>query len=184
MAAKKKLQIAPFDDVKIIGINAPLIDYKMAWNINQKLCIDLTRYDDILLGNNEYSFFYYTAGDSCNVYDLIALSRNGKAWINLSPHVDYLFIIRNEISDERLEDIISNLRETKNVAHAFLLEVTKNFDPFLESIEMHEILIMKMLSPQRKLSELREEIIRKRNKERGLPEKQTPSESRFIPIDG
>ena len=184
MAAKKKLQLAPFDDVKIIGINAPLIDYKMAWNINQKLCIDLTRYDDILLGDSEYSFFYYTAGDCCNVYDLISLSRNGKTWINLSPHVDYLFIIRNEISDERLENIIGNLRETKNVAHAFLLEVTKNFDPFLESIEMHEILIMKMLSPQRKLSELREEIIRKRNKERGLPEKQTPSESRFIPIDG
>lgn len=184
MAAKNKLQIAPLDDVKIIGINAPLTDYKMAWNINQKLCIDLTRYNDILLGDNEYSFFYYTAGDNCNVYDLISLSRNEKTWIRLSPHVDYLFIIRNEISDERLENIIGNLRETKNVAHAFLLEVTKNFDPFLESIEMHEIFIMKMLSPKRKLSELREEIIRKRNKERGLPEKQTPSESRFIPIDG
>ena len=174
MAAKNKLQIAPLDDVKIIGINAPLTDYKMAWNINQKLCIGLTRYDDICLGGNAYSFYYYTAGDYCNVYDLVSLSHNEKTWIRLTPHVDFLFIIRNEISDERLETTIRNLRETKNVAHAFLLDITKNFDPFLETIEMHEISIMKMLSPRRKLSELREEIIRKRNKERGLPESQTP----------
>ena len=184
MAAKNKLQIAPLDDVKIIGINAPLTDYKMAWNINQKLCIDLTRYDDISLGGGEYSFYYYTAGEYCNVYDLISLSRNERTWINLSPHIDYLFIIRNEISDERLENIIKSLRETKNVAHAFLIDITKNFDPFLETIEMHEISIMKILSPRRKLSEWREEIIRKRNKERGLPEKQTPSKSSFIPING
>ena len=184
MSVKKKLQLAPFDDIKIIGINAPLIDYKMAWNINQKLCIDLTRYDDISLGGGEYSFYYYTAGEYCNVYDLISLSRNERTWINLSPHIDYLFIIRNEISDERLENIIKSLRETKNVVHAFLIDITKNFDPFLETIEMHEISIMKILSPRRKLSEWREEIIRKRNKERGLPEKQTPSKSSFIPING
>lgn len=90
MSVKKKLQLAPFDDIKIIGINAPLIDYKMAWNINQKLCIDLTRYDDISLGGGEYSFYYYTAGEYCNVYDLISLSRNERTWINLSPHIDYL----------------------------------------------------------------------------------------------
>lgn len=176
MAAKKKLQLAPFDDIKIIGINAPLTDYKMAWNINQKLSLDLTRYDDIPLGDSEYSFFYYTAGDYCNVYDLISLSRNEKTWISLTPHVDYLFVIRNEISDEALDGIIKSLRETKNVAHAYLLDISKKFDPFLETIEMHEISIMKMLSPRRKLSELREEIIKKRNKERGLTERQTPSE--------
>lgn len=168
MATKSKIQLAPFDDIKLIGINTTLVDYKMAWSINNKLSVELTRYTDIAIRNMEYSFYYYTAGERCNVYDLISLVREEKAWLNLSPHIDYLFIIRNEIDDERLESIIKSLREIKGVVYAFLVEVTKNLDPFLETIELHEISIQEKLSERRNLDEVKKEIKEKKEMESSL----------------
>lgn len=173
MATKTKIQLAPFDDIKLIGINTTLVDYKMAWSINKKLCLDLTRYTDIPIGATEYSFFYYTAGDQYNVYDLVSLTRGHLSWMNLSPHVDYLFIIRNEITDERLEDMIRNLREIKGVVHAFLVDVTKNLDPFLERIELHEISIQEKLATRRDLEDVKQELKEKLKMESGLQDAQT-----------
>lgn len=168
MATKTKIQLASFDDIKLIGINTTLVDYKMAWSINKKLSIELTRYTDIAIRNTEYSFYYYTAGDHCNVYDLISLVREEKSWINLSPHVDYLFIIRNDIDNDRLTGIIKSLREIKGVVYAFLVEVTKNLDPFLETIELHEISIQEKLSERRNLDEVKKEIKKKKEMESSL----------------
>lgn len=171
MAAKKKLQLAPFDDIKVIGINTTLLDYKMAWNINQAFCLDLTRYADISIKGVDYSFYYYTAGDKYNVYDLVALTREEKSWMNLSPHVDYILIIRNEISEDRLQNLINSIRGIKGVVHAFLVNLTKEFDPFLETIELHEISIQDSLSIRRNLDELRRDILEKRKS--GLSVRQT-----------
>ena len=173
MAVKRKLQLASFDDIKIVGINTPLADYKIAWHINKKLCLDLIRYTDIPIDGNEYSYFYYAAGERCNIYDLVALSRDHSSWMNLTPHVDYLLFIRNEITDERLSEIIRNLREIKGVAHAFLVEITKNLDPFLEKIELHEISIQEKLATRRDLEEVKKEMKEKKKKESGQQAEQT-----------
>lgn len=162
MVARKKLQIAPFDDIKVIGINTTLLDYKMAWNINRALCLDLTRYADIPIKGVDFSFYYHSAGEQCNVYDLVALTRQEKSWMNLSPHVDYILIIRNEIAEDRLQNFVKGIRGIKGVIHAFLVDLTKDFDPFLEMIELHEISIQESLSVRRNLDELRRDIMEKR----------------------
>ena len=44
----RKIQIASFEDTTVVGINSSMVDYKLAWNINTKLSIDLVRYDDLI----------------------------------------------------------------------------------------------------------------------------------------
>ena len=68
-----KIQIASFDDTTVIGINSTLIDYKLAWSINNKLSLDLARYDDLIFEGAPFSFFYYNAGENYNVYNLVSL---------------------------------------------------------------------------------------------------------------
>ncbi len=142
MAPKNTLQPAPFDDIHIIGINTTLIDYKMAWYLNDTLKMNFVRYDDIKLDDDgtEYSFFYYDAGENRNTYNLIALTRNHKMWIKLNPRTDYLLIVRNPITDTRLTEIVKSITSINNVTLAFVIDINKNKDinNILATIELHE----------------------------------------------
>ena len=68
-----KIQIASFDDTTVVGINSALVDYKLACSINNKLSLDLARHDDLIFEGAPFSFFYYTAGENYNVYNLVSL---------------------------------------------------------------------------------------------------------------
>ena len=97
----KKIQIASFDDTTVIGINSSLPDYKLAWSINKQLSIDLVRYDDLEFEGAEFSFFYYTAGENYNVYNLVSLVRKDRVLYSFNPRLDYLFLIQNSLTAER-----------------------------------------------------------------------------------
>ena len=53
---EKKIKIASFDDTVVVGINSALVDYKLAWNINNKLSLDLIRYDDLIFEGAPFWF--------------------------------------------------------------------------------------------------------------------------------
>ena len=88
-----KIQIASFDDTTVVGINTTLVDYKLAWGINNKLALDLARYDDLVFEGAPFSFFYYTAGENYNVYNLVSLVCKEKVLFPFKPRLDYLFLI-------------------------------------------------------------------------------------------
>ena len=69
----KKIQIASFDETTVVGINTALVDFKLAWNLNNTLSLDLVRYDDLVFEGVPFSFFYYNAGENYNVYNLVSL---------------------------------------------------------------------------------------------------------------
>lgn len=142
MAIKKnKLQVATFDDIHILGINSTLIDYKLAYYINEKLNFNLVRLKDILLDEAlPYAFFYYNAGENRNAYNLVSLRYKDNLCIKLNPHIDYLLIVRNHLNAERLAQIVKTLREIKEVNYAYTmdLKLSPAMDVLLERIEMHE----------------------------------------------
>lgn len=141
MKKNKLLVAAPFDDIHIIGVNSTLVDYKLAYYLNEKFLFNFVRLKDILLDeNNPYAFFYYNAGENRNAYNLVSLRYKEHLCIKLNPHIDYLLIIRNPVSTERLAQIIQTLREMKEVTYAYTLELSRNptVDVLLERIEMHE----------------------------------------------
>lgn len=138
---KTKLSIAPFDDIQIIGINTTLIDYKLAYYFNEILRYKFIRMKEILLDDIlPYAFFYYNAGENRNAYNLVSLRCKDHLCIKLNPHIDYLLIIRNPITPERLEQTVKQIRGLKDVTYAYPLDLSKipSIDVLLEQIEIHE----------------------------------------------
>jgi hypothetical protein len=130
----KKIKIASFDDTTVVGINSSLPDHKLAWCVNNALAIDLSRYDDLIFEGAPFAFFYYNAGENCNVYNLVSLNSRDRVLYPFKPRLDYLFLIQNTLAVERQTAIMRGLRQTEGITHAFVLEKDKNLRFVLETI--------------------------------------------------
>jgi hypothetical protein len=146
---KKTLHSQPFDDILLLGIATTLPDYKLAWHLNNSLSIDLIKHDDIFpeqySEQEGFSFYLYDQGENMNVFNLVSLQSNGNRWIKLRVSTDYLFIIRNALDQERLDQITRAIRNIPQIVHAFVVDTqkTKGIDILLETIEFHEMEILK-----------------------------------------
>lgn len=142
MAKKKtKLCIEPFDDIRIIGINTGMPDYKLAWNLNKELNINLVKYKDISPNKvDSFSFYFYDAGENSNAYNLVALSNKDKKWVFFVPQTDFLFIIRNYIGETDFQQLLNKVKIIPDIHHSYIIDLEKNkkIDVILESIEFHE----------------------------------------------
>lgn len=153
-----KIKIASFDDTTVVGINSAWVDYKLAWSINNKLSLDLARYDDLVFEGVPFSFFYYTAGENYNVYNLVSLVSRDKVLFPFRPRLDYLFLIQNTLSAERQINIMRGLREIEGVVHAFVLEKDKNLRQVLETIADCEQQMMNKKKQQNNINAIREKM--------------------------
>ena len=77
------------------------------------------RYDDLEFEGTEFSFFYYTAGENYNVYNLVSLVRKDKVLYSFNPRLDYLFLIQNSLTAERRLNLIQSIRAAEGIVHAF-----------------------------------------------------------------
>lgn len=130
-----------FDDVKIIGLTTTLIDYKLAFAINEKLGIRLVRYNDILSYDGDlYPFFHYDSGENDNAYNLISINENGKKWIKLPIQTDFLFVIRNFITEGALNEKITAIRSIPYISYTYEIDLDSNDETgeVVECIELHE----------------------------------------------
>ena len=163
--AKNKIRVASFEDTFAIGINCGLPDYKLAWFVNRKLGIDFTREEDLYDGGIPFSFFYYTGGENCQVYNLVSIQSQNKTLLDFNPRLDYLLVIRNGVLPEKIDFIIKNLREIEGIVHAFLLDINKGkaLKQALELIELQEIYLLEKIKKQNSLEYVRQEVLRRRN---------------------
>ena len=145
-----KIQIASFDDTTVVGINTTLVDYKLAWGINNKLALDLARYDDLVFEGAPFSFFY----------NLVSLVCKEKVLFPFKPRLDYLFLIQNTLTAERQINIMRSLREIEGVVHAFVLEKDKNLRQVLETIADCEQQMVTKKKKQNDLNAVREKMRR------------------------
>lgn len=138
---KNKLIVAPFDDIHLIGVNSTLVDYKLAYCFNNVLKFNFVRLGEILLDNVlPYAFFYYNEGENSCAYNLVAMRNKEHVSVRLNPQIDYLLIVRNHITTERLNQLVRNIRGMSGVTYAYLMDLDKipALDTLLERIEMHE----------------------------------------------
>lgn len=138
---KNKLVISPFDDIHIIGINSTLIDYKLAYYLNSTLSFNFIRLKEILLDDIlPYAFFYYNSGENRNAYNLVSLRHKDHLCVKLNPQIDFLLIVRNPIKEEKLDQLVKNIRTIKDVTYAYVMDLSKSptMDVLLERIEMHQ----------------------------------------------
>ena len=162
---KNKIRVASFDDTFAIGINSGLADYKLAWLINRKLAVDFARQEDIYEEGVSYAFYYFSAGENSQVYNLVSIQSRQKALLNFNPRLDYLMVIRNGILPERVDGIVKSLREIEGIGHAFLLDINKGkaLKQALEIIELQEIYLLEKIKRQSSLEYIRQEVLRRRS---------------------
>ncbi len=144
-----------FDDVRMIGITSPLIDYKIAIAFDRAAGIRLDKKADICDDNGvPYSFYLYKFSNSQTSCNLIALNNKAlnKSWLGpLSIRIDYLLIIRgDDATDEMAEKIKSKMSSSQGL-NTYLIKsdvspnmrkiVTKIEGNILEAAEMHELAI-------------------------------------------
>ena len=138
---KNKLTVAPFDDIHLIGINTTLVDYKLAYHFNNSLKFNFIRLNEIKLDNVlPYAFFYFNAGENNNAFNLVAMRNKEHVSVKLNPQIDYLLIVRNHITDDKLSNLVKSIRSLNGVTYAYLMDLSKipALDALLEHIELHE----------------------------------------------
>lgn len=143
---KNKIVVEPFDDIKIIGVCSHLEDYKLAWHLNKVLEINLVKYIDIMNEDGQlFSFYLHNGGENSNAFNLVALSNDEAKWVKFTPATDYLVVIRNYISDENTQNLITKIKTIPGVIFSYLIDLDKNksIDTILEDIEMHEMNLSK-----------------------------------------
>lgn len=144
MAKKLKLDPGFSSDFTIIGISCHLKDYKMAFNVNSKLGLNLKRGTDFASPTPEgrdctYSF-YHSGHESgkCNYF----LLSNHHPESKLLPYLkttDYFFIIDEVLGPSSIQALITPIRQIQNVLTAFEVkqDTVKNIDTFLSDLELH-----------------------------------------------
>ena len=170
MASKEKYTLSPpiiakyeaTDDIRVIGINSVLADYKLVWQLNEQLSIKLTRQDDLVHGDGIYPYYHCSAEENGPSYGFLAVSYDKQSILNFKPRLDYLFIIRHESLPMRINTMFEKIKALKGVNYAFLMDgYMDRLEGALYDVENYEdtVLIPKLRwlnSPEHAKEEIRQ----------------------------
>lgn len=126
MGKRKKhiLSLEPELDFEMVGICSHHNDYRLAWGINEKLGLMLSKCEDFAMTDKKgeitslHSMYEYEDENDRLTYYMIKNKCQGKYLIHEKPTIDYfLFLIDN--SAIRIEDLVSNLKTVPSILAAF-----------------------------------------------------------------
>jgi hypothetical protein len=104
---------------KIIGISSQSTDYKIAWEINNLLNIELKKYPDKIVENADFKeirlSYYYCKGENNEKYFIMQNAVSGYSLLPKLKNINFFFIIFNT-DDDRLKQF----QKILNSAHTFL----------------------------------------------------------------
>lgn len=129
--AKVKKHTILFDeevDFELIGICSPHNDYRVAWNLNNKLHIDLAKASNLyevyskkgLLASKHTFYKYIDEQDGVEWY-LIKNKHEGKFLIPEKNQIDHFLFIRNNILLD-LDEVLEKIKTLSSIVAAFSFE--------------------------------------------------------------
>jgi len=120
---KKVFKIQENYDFDLIGISSHNKEYRVSYEINKALNIDLKRLSDHEIQTNKkiISFPFYQYDDKLNYlnYTLITNIVGNGYLISEKKEVDFLFIIKGIFDDDYFQKIITNLNNIDLILTAF-----------------------------------------------------------------
>jgi len=139
MQKKHILKLDDEFDYEMIGICCHQVDYRLAWGINEKLNLQLSKADEDFISVNKkgqhlsnHSLYEFKDVENLIEYYLIKNKNEGKFLIPEKQNIDYfLFLFENHTVNP--EDLILNLKNIPNILAVF------SFDP--EEISSTENLV-------------------------------------------
>jgi hypothetical protein len=146
MAKKIKLVIRSSDEYRLIAVVSHLKDYKLAFEINQNLDLDLVRYDDLayaVSGDIMCTYAWYRFEDSSShaVFYLIGSKHQGGNLIPSAKSADFFMLIKNHPDPQEIKQYLAKLRTIPNVITAVEVkpDTVKDIDMLLDINELHEM---------------------------------------------
>ena len=135
----------------LIGISAPLTDYRLTYLLNQSLEFSLKKLEDlstILPGKKEpdtFSLFYFRDEDQRNSYLLFSNRNQENFLLPEMRQMDFLLIIEGGFKKSRKDGMLQNIRNIKNVLASYEIRFSelKNFENLLMDLELHMTNILK-----------------------------------------
>lgn len=133
---KRRLDVEFAYDFELMGLISSARGYKLAWEINHALGINLARKDDLKMTTKEAEFFFtfFEHQSSLNTVKLFR-NRANEGDLFLVPdhsHLDYILYTRGDedVGSKRLQEVFRNIPSIELVA--FLpLAALKSKDNFI-----------------------------------------------------
>jgi hypothetical protein len=126
---KKHLLEIEYDfDFVLIGISSHEKDYRICWALNNKLDIELTKTDALEIKDKKqeeassFSLFVCERPDEFMEYMIIANRSEKGLLIPEQKQMDYFFVIKGEIEDEAVQEMIHKIKEINFVLTAMRID--------------------------------------------------------------
>ncbi len=151
MAKKIKLNIDFTEDSTLLGISCHKRDYFLAFQINEHLKIHLKRLKDFPFYNPKtesllsYAFFYYFNPDTQLAYYMVSnFNPESKLFSELSS-IDYFILVQGRFTEIMKKEHLKEMKKINGVLTAYNVDYSKlkDFDNFLEDLELHITEILK-----------------------------------------
>jgi hypothetical protein len=115
-------------DIEVFGISSAYIDYRLAWELNLKLSIQLEKQSEKLEIEdkktkeiNSFFLYYFYDKENLTKYYLIRNKQENKFIVGEKQFIDYFLCIRDNNSFED-ETLLSEMRNMNGVVAVFPLE--------------------------------------------------------------
>ncbi|MGE5383818.1 MAG: IPExxxVDY family protein [Omnitrophica WOR_2 bacterium] len=149
MMLVRKLKLIPddFPNVKLIGINTSLKDYRLAYFINKETGLKFERYDDLPIFDEKFkalrSFSFYSCYDPDQRvhYYLYGNDCQSGKMIEQYSQANYFLLIKGKKSDNDIKTLLGILRKINLVTFVFIPVIAKikELDGIMQDIELHEL---------------------------------------------
>ena len=111
-----------FEETRLLGIMAPVKDYQLCWQLNNKLGIDFRNNNDleIQLKKNKRNYFFavyeYAEVHTCLTHYLYNNQFDGEYLLPEFKHLDFLWLLKGDIvTEDTLQRLIDSIRDMKGV---------------------------------------------------------------------
>ena len=126
---KKHLLEIEYDfDFVLIGISSHEKDYRICWALNQKLGLELIKTDPLEIKDKKqedassFSLFVCERPDEFMEYLIIANRSEKGLLIPEQKQMDYFFVIKGEMDDEQIEEMVNKIKEINFVLTAVRID--------------------------------------------------------------
>ncbi len=112
-------------DFALLGISCHTKDYRLCWELNKVLNFDLIRSEDLEISKasiDKYSFYEFIDEDNYLEYYLISNRGNSGYLVPEHKKVDFFFMIKGNISDFLIDDILSKVNSLALVLTSFKID--------------------------------------------------------------
>ncbi len=131
MSKKLTLDFIPDFEFLLLGIVSYEKDYRLAWEINQKLLMDFARTGDHSVKHRQsgteqlFSCYYYDDDNTYLNYRLLSNRSENGILLDAVKNIDYLLVISGEYFTGYEKQIRSKLIKLEGVNSCFILEPGK-----------------------------------------------------------